>query len=129
MGGAARKQPSLKERLEILIRQATCPRCGEKLGALADLEWDHIQPLALGGDNSPENFQAVHRDCHALKTRGNPATTAGSDIHAIARVKRLARKEAEFRSRLLAPDEKPEKPKRAWGKRSFPKRPKSEKAT
>jgi len=114
-----RKSPSLKERLEILVKQAYCPLCRGKLGLLADLHWDHIVPLALGGDNSPQNLQAVHIFCHDKKTRGVPATTAGSDIHVIAKTKRLARKEEDFRRRLMEPTPPLERQKSKWPKRSF----------
>lgn len=112
-----RRRLVLTDRLRVLVRQATCPRCGGKLGALEGLEWDHIVPLALGGADEPDNFQAIHKDCHAAKTRGRPATTAGSDIHAIAKAKRILKKQAEFRRRLLARDEG-EKPEQSrWPKR------------
>jgi 5-methylcytosine-specific restriction protein A len=33
-----------------------------------DLEIDHVVPLAVSGDDSDDNQQALCRDCHALKT-------------------------------------------------------------
>jgi hypothetical protein len=103
--------------LGVLVRQAICPRCGERLGRLDALEWDHVVPIALGGADAPENLQAVHRDCHAEKTRGRAATTAGSDIHAIAKVKRLTRKQEEFRARLLEKVTKERAKPSRWPKR------------
>ncbi|MCX4978529.1 HNH endonuclease [Streptomyces sp. NBC_00620] len=47
---------------------ARCARC-ESL-ALADVvDVDHVQPLALGGDDIDENVQPTCKNCHNLKTR------------------------------------------------------------
>lgn len=131
-----RRKITTLDRLKIIVRQARCPRCGEKLGDLAGLQWDHVVPLALGGADEVENLQALHTDCHAEKTRGRGATTHGSDIHAIAKVRRLSKKEEAFRSRLLerdAPtaylpadheDRGARRPKKPWPSRPFPSRKK-----
>lgn len=41
---------------------------------------------------------------HDRKTFGTPATTLGSDMHEIAKTRRLERGEEEYRTRLLAKD-------------------------
>ncbi|MGV2975645.1 HNH endonuclease [Roseibium alexandrii] len=98
-----RRARSLKDKLEIMVKQAICPACGERLGDLDGLEWDHIHPLALGGsDNDNGNFQVLHRSCHRKKTSGTKATSTGSDIHEIAKTKRLSKDHDEFVSRLLS---------------------------
>jgi hypothetical protein len=134
MTGAAGGNPSrlprrsfgLRDKLEVMVKQARCTLCQEKLGSLEDLHWDHLIPLALGGSDSPDNLQAVHRACHDRKTRGLPATTAGSDIHLIAKVKRIVKDPPggeEFRRKLLQRDPKPEQDKKhKWPKRPFPKK-------
>jgi len=64
-----------------------CALCGEILEI-----WhiDHANPLALSGDDSTANLQLVCIPCHRVKTFGTKATSYGSDIHAIAKAKRLA---------------------------------------
>lgn len=98
-----RRSLSLKDKLEVMVKQAICPACGERLGDLDGLDWDHIHPLALGGsDNDNGNFQVLHRSCHRKKTSGTKATSAGSDIHEIAKTKRLTKDHNEFVSKLLS---------------------------
>ena len=50
-----------------------------------------MHALALGGADDEENMRYVHAACAARKTNGAgpKATTYGSDIHAIAKLKRL----------------------------------------
>lgn len=131
-----RRRFSITDKLRVVVRQATCPLCGGKLGAVDGLNYDHVVPLALGGADDVENLQAVHADCHAAKTRGRGATTHGSDIHAIAKTRRLTKKEEAFRARLLerdAPtaylpadheDRGSRRPKKPWPSRPFPSRKK-----
>lgn len=97
-----RRRLSVTDKLRIMVRQAICPLCGEKLGSIDNVEFDHAHALALGGADDLDNLRAAHIKCHAVKTFGTKATTAGSDIHAIAKGKRLKSKEEEFRSRILA---------------------------
>ena len=125
----ARKKLTLMEKVEILLEQAVCPLCGERLGKNG-IEYDHAVPLALGGEDRPSNIRGVHKRCHSQKSRGKPATTAGSDIHAIAKSKRLSKKEQEFRARLLEkapvpaflPADYQPRPKSKIPSRPFPKR-------
>ena len=121
-----RRKFGLRAYLEVMVRQARCPLCGERLGSLDGLHWDHVIPIALGGADDPDNLQAVHRECHDRKTRGLPATTAGSDIHAIAKVRRLRADPPggeEFRRKLLHREPATDAPKRKkpWPKRKFSK--------
>lgn len=91
-----RRAPTKKEVGIVLMRQeGKCAKksCRAKL-SWDNTQWDHIVPLALGGENSAENFQAICIDCHSTKTRGNGATTAGSDIGRIAKTRRIAGKKA-----------------------------------
>jgi hypothetical protein len=120
----SRRKLSQKDKLEILIRQSVCPLCGERLGKLEDVDFDHVHPLALGGsDNDNGNFQALHRSCHRVKTSGTKATSAGSDIHEVAKTKRLSKGHEEFVSKILAREcgEKREKTGKIKG-RGFPKK-------
>jgi hypothetical protein len=132
-GGATvavvRKKLTLMDKVQILLDQAVCPLCGEKLGK-EGIEYDHATPLALGGEDRPSNIRAVHRQCHRTKSSGKPATTAGSDIHAIAKMKRLSKEQTEFRARLMEKSAVPaflpadHKPKRGIPSRPFPRKPK-----
>jgi hypothetical protein len=119
----ARRRLTLTEKLEIMTRQARCPVCGEKLGRLEDLQFDHEIALGRDGEDTIENLRAIHTEpCHREKTSGGRATTRGSDIQEIARDRRLGEKEQEFRTRLLAKSgrgEPPPKPRSKWPKRKM----------
>ena len=92
------------------------------------IDWNHNPPLALRfvdpetrrltpDANDPRHIEPLRRRDHHERTFGRPATTAGSDIHAIAHARRIGKKEAEFRARVLAKAEGVEPP------RAKPKRP------
>lgn len=129
-----RRKLTTLDKLKIVVAQARCPVCGEKLGELEGLDFDHVLALALGGTDTIDNLRAIHRSpCHARKTNGTAATSAGSDKHLIAKMKRVRADPAggeEFRRKLLAPaflpadhqDTGERRAKRAWPKRSFAKR-------
>lgn len=68
-----------------------CVICKVSLGPKAEIEWDHFWPIALGGPDSYQAIRPLHKACHAKKTFGTKATTAGSDIHKIAKDKRFAK--------------------------------------
>lgn len=100
--------------LQACLLQARCPDCGEKLGALANIHRDHTPPLQLrawdaeAGDtippaNDPKHITLRHIDCHKAKTTGGKTKArAQGDVTEIARTKRLAEKQKEFRDRILA---------------------------
>lgn len=87
--------------------------CLDALGFKPDdeIEWDHVWALGLrertadGGyipdANDPRYIRPRLKDGHAVKTRGNGATTAGSDVGNMRHLRDLTRKEREFRERLL----------------------------
>lgn len=132
-------------KLDVVIRQeGRCKTCNEKLGSLADTQFDHTPAIQLRvwceeirdtapASNDPDYIEAKHKDCHAVKTFGSQnkhASKRGADVTEIARTKRLTSKEIEFRNRLLSkaeeetPKETPAKGKTRWPKRSFPQRKK-----
>lgn len=99
-----------------------------------EVELDHDPALGLrkvredGTDWEPSQHDPKYlvwrpKADHKVKTFGTPATTAGSDIHQIAKAKRLARSEQEFRDRILAKDRGEQKPKSRWGSRPFGRKP------
>lgn len=55
---------------KLLKRQnGICPYCHTKFITGSVMEVDHIKPKALGGKDSYNNLQLLHRDCHVNKTR------------------------------------------------------------
>ena len=52
-----------------------CDECGDDV-SLADIEWDHILPLCLGGTNDDDNWHGLCRKCHAAKTKREAAARA-----------------------------------------------------
>lgn len=55
----------------ILKKQRCLCACGckEKFAGVADIQWDHIHPLADGGEDAPENLQALKVHHHKHKTK------------------------------------------------------------
>lgn len=85
---------------------------------------EHIVPHALTASNHPSNIQYLTPDEHAPKTK--------RDVTEIAKTKRILKKQAEFRQRVLAKTE-PEtqvsttKPKAKLQSRGFQKPPEGHK--
>lgn len=98
------------------------------------LEWDHCPALALRfvdpetgemtpAPNDPRYIRPMRKGEHAEKTFGRPATTAGSDIGAAAKVRRITKQQEEARRRMLAKDAgEPRKKSGRIPSRGFPKR-------
>ena len=68
-----------KIRQMILVRDNyMCQPCLEKDRLTPATEVDHIIPKAKGGDDNPDNLQAICTDCHKAKTTqengGKPKT-------------------------------------------------------
>ena len=71
---------SKRTRYEVLKRDAfTCRYCG---GGAPDVELtvDHVVPVALGGDDKPDNLVAACRDCNAGKASTKPDDTTVADV-------------------------------------------------
>jgi len=100
-----------KRKLEVMIALGTCYLCGGKLGKVNEVEFDHIVPLDLGGEDTPGNILPAHAECHKQKTR--------NDIRMIAKSRRLRKQEATH-SEAVALRE-PGQKRRAVGK--IPSRP------
>lgn len=92
-------------------------------------ELDHDPALGLrertpdGGyiphEHSPDHLVWRDAEEHAVKTRGNGATTAGSDVGNMRHLRDLTKKEQAFRDRLTRKE--CGKPRERTGK--FPSRP------
>ena len=63
-----------------------CAECACKVGGPAGLEWDHIIPLELGGEDAIGNLQPLCKVCHKAKTRG--------DVRAIRKAERMRQRTA-----------------------------------
>lgn len=88
--------------------------------ALALREWSEERQDTIPPASDPKYLVWRPKAAHREKTFGRGATTAGSDIGEAARLKRLERKTAEFRSRLLAKEPgKPRQKSTRWPKRPF----------
>lgn len=64
-----RKALTTLQKLKVMVRYSVCPLCGDKLGKLEDVDFDHIHERSDGGDNSLENHRPVHKWCHKAKTK------------------------------------------------------------
>ncbi len=76
------------------------------------IQWDHFPALGLRvistvtgelvpAPNDPRYIRPMTTPAHKVKTFGTKATTAGSDVHAIAKVKRLTGETPKRKSRPL----------------------------
>lgn len=130
------QRPTLtpKQKLTIMARYCRCPglpergiNCGKRLPTMQECEFDHIHARALGGSDELDNLRPLCPACHKIKTNGlggeKRIASAGSDKNAIAKARRITKKEEEFRARLLAKAEgAPLVTKSRWPSRPFPKR-------
>lgn len=106
-----RKRLTERQTIKTLVAQGAvipCYRCRLAFEETSLIEREHVTPLALGGEDTPENWRFSHKECHALQTNGTKATSYGSDKHAIAKAKRLRKPR--------------QKPKRRWPTRKIPTR-------
>lgn len=70
----------------LLSFDGKCAACGCKTGGANGLEWDHIIPLKLGGEDTLENLQPLCKACHKPKT--------AEDLKHIAKSKRMQQRQA-----------------------------------
>ncbi len=101
---ADRRKITTLDKLKVMITQARCPLCNEKLGALDDTDFDHVHALGRGGTDTIDNLRAVHRECHKVKTHGNGATTLRSDAGEMRKTRQLVEKRE---AREAPPDDVP----------------------
>lgn len=74
-----------------LLPLVLCSWCGIRFVRDESVEWDHYQPIALGGKHEAANVRPLHPLCHSQKTHGHGPTTAGSDIGKISKERRIVR--------------------------------------
>jgi len=90
---------SIATKVNVAIEQAggwiRCALCSGPLRPFEPRILEHLVPHELGGSSEEENLRWVHRGCASTKTNGSKATSAGGDIHKIAKAKRLATKHSQ----------------------------------
>jgi flavoprotein len=65
---AAKRSRSIPQDVKIAVAvrdQGRCQHCGTFAGPM---EYDHVIPYSMGGDNSVENIQLLCRRCNAAKS-------------------------------------------------------------
>ena len=117
-----RRYTSKRDLAELMLRQDGKCRCGVKL-IKGNYIIEHSTPLALGGLDVLENKYLNCKECADKKTHGgkSKATTAGTDIANIWKVKRL-RGEVKGRPKTKWPIRKMESGPTKWPSRKFQKR-------
>ncbi|MBE9161007.1 group II intron reverse transcriptase/maturase [Tychonema sp. LEGE 06208] len=62
--------PETPNRVASLIKRqkGICPHCGLYFTSTDIVEVDHIKPTSLGGNDTYENLQLLHKHCHDTKT-------------------------------------------------------------
>ena len=77
-----RRQPTLKQRKEVLDRQESkCAMCGHE----GQLEFDHVPPVRQVMGDSAQHFRALCKPCHQEVTRAQ-----GGSVHLESRFNRRA---------------------------------------
>jgi 5-methylcytosine-specific restriction endonuclease McrA len=65
---AARRSRSIPQDVKIAVAvrdEGLCQHCGTSAGPM---QYDHVVPYSMGGDNSVENIQLLCRRCNAAKS-------------------------------------------------------------
>jgi RNA-directed DNA polymerase len=60
---------SLRKRRLIIKQNGKCNLCGMNFFPDSFVEVDHIKPVRLGGKDTYDNLQLLHKHCHIAKTR------------------------------------------------------------
>ncbi|MGB3512338.1 MAG: HNH endonuclease signature motif containing protein, partial [Microcoleaceae cyanobacterium] len=74
--------PGTPTRVAKLIKKqkGICPHCGLNFTSEDLLEVDHIVPKSLGGKDTYDNLQLLHRHCHDTKTTQDGSIPSRSRI-------------------------------------------------
>lgn len=131
------KRPSLttKQKLLILLRYTRCPGvgelgidCGVRFDTLTNIQFDHVGQRSITDDDTISNYRPLCGSCHDIKTNGlggtKRITTAGSDTHRRAKIRRLDERWSDF-MRALSSGNKPTSDrlmKNKWPSRKIPTR-------
>ena len=69
--------PETPSRVSKLIKKqkGICPHCGLYFTSTDIVEVDHIKPTSLGGKDTYDNLQLLHKHCHDIKTAHDGSLT------------------------------------------------------
>ena len=69
--------PETPKRVSTLIKKqkGICPHCGLYFTSTDIVEVDHIKPKSLGGKDTYDNLQLLHKHCHDIKTANDGSST------------------------------------------------------
>jgi RNA-directed DNA polymerase len=69
--------PETPSRVSKLIKKqkGICPHCGLYFTSTDIVEVDHIKPISLGGKDTFDNLQLLHKHCHDIKTAKDGSLT------------------------------------------------------
>ncbi len=69
--------PETPKRVSTLIKKqkGICPHCGLYFSSADIVEVDHIKPKSLGGKDTYDNLQLLHKHCHDTKTANDGSLT------------------------------------------------------
>ena len=75
-----KREPLPTNALDIIVKQQRnkCPHCGGRFTKSDPATLDHIVPLALQGEHTMNNLQAMHKSCNSAKQAMSPAEYAAS---------------------------------------------------
>ena len=105
MTAARRKHISLLTKLHAALYQLGFEPHEVELDhapALALREWDEAAQDTIPPASDPRYLVWMPKADHAVKTRGAGATTAGSDIGKMKKLRKLVAQQAEFQAKILA---------------------------
>ncbi|WP_228041900.1 group II intron reverse transcriptase/maturase [Planktothrix mougeotii] len=73
--------PETPKRVSTLIKKqkGICPHCGLYFASTDIVEIDHVIPTTLGGKDTYENLQLLHKHCHDTKTANDGSLTKNYD--------------------------------------------------
>ncbi|WP_079678194.1 group II intron reverse transcriptase/maturase [Planktothrix sp. PCC 11201] len=74
--------PETPKRVATLIKKqkGICLHCGLYFTSTDKVEIDHIKPTTLGGKDTYENWQLLHKHCHDTKTANDGSLTKSNTI-------------------------------------------------
>lgn len=82
-----------RDGVPFLIVGVFCTICDRRIVPGQRIHFDHIHCEGLGGKTTYQDLRPVHAEkhgefaCHRRKTSGTKATSAGSDVHMIAKTR------------------------------------------
>jgi RNA-directed DNA polymerase len=75
--------PETPTRVAKLIKRqkGICPHCGLYFTSADIVEVDHIKPRSLGGKDTYDNLQLLHRHCHDTKSASDGSNASGTGLN------------------------------------------------